>query len=217
MSVRGVLSDIAEVLSRAGESVPTHEALRRAIGAAVDAAGLDAGWVRVHHARGDFEIASEGAAGMDDFCFARLEAPSCLCGEALACGRPMARLSVNSFCGARGFKSVAAVPIEVNDTVSGFLFLARKDTRPIDTEPFAPLARYLAIMTARLAATREMEKRLGTLHTVSRVGAIISSQLTLRELTQATDSASAGLASPRAPVSTPESPASSHCGPVSCQ
>ncbi|MEE8484443.1 MAG: ATP-binding protein [Nitrospinota bacterium] len=179
------LPEILEKLAGATDRDHLSKAVKGAISLLVEASGMDAGWVRIRRVKGDLEISSEGSSGVTDFCFPELDAPKCMCQDALGKKEPATTNEAKLFCAKHGFKSVVFLPVTVENAISGFLFLASRDEREINPSIFAVVVRHLGLMITRITQNSDMEKRLKTLRTVNRVGAIISSQLTLRELTQA--------------------------------
>jgi len=146
---------------------------------------LDAGWIRICRDKGDIEVSAQAGKKLASFCFDELAAPGCMCGRAFTAGEPVCASEFEAaFCADKRFKTALCVPALMDGKPAGFIFLAAREKVDIDAGPLKLVADQMALMVSRLLRSAEMEKRLKTLQTVSRVGAIISSRLTLRELTQ---------------------------------
>lgn len=187
MSTIKILPELLAWLGGVNDSVgEASEVLKRSLGAILAEEKLDAGWIRIHSAKGDIEVSAQAGKELASFCFNELSAPGCICGRALTTGEPVSALNFEEpFCADERFESALCVPAVMDGEPSGFIFLAAREKVDIDAGPLKLVADQMALMVSRLLRNAEMEKRLKTLQTVSRVGAIISSRLTLKELTQA--------------------------------
>ena len=187
MSTIKILPELMEELSGVSGSVQDgRDVLKRTLSAIVAEEKLDAGWMRIHCAKGDIEVSAQAGEDISSFCFPELSAPGCICDRALATGEPAAASNFEEkFCADKQFKTAVCVPAMMDGKPAGFIFLASRKKLDIDAAPLKRVAKQMSLMVARLLHNAEMEKRLKTLQTVSRVGAIISSRLMLRELTQA--------------------------------
>lgn len=181
-----ILPGILEELGRVNDAEAVTETLKRTLLTVLASENLDAGWIRIRCKKGEIKVSAQVGERLDSFCFSGLSAPDCLCGEALASGEPVTGSEFgHEFCADEKFKTAICVPAMMDGKNSGFMFLAGKRKVKVDIEPLKNVANHIALMALRLLHNFEMEKRLQTLQTVSRVGTIISSQLTLKELTQA--------------------------------
>lgn len=186
MSTKEILPKILEELGRISDAAEIQKGLKHTLTAILAEEKLDAGWIRVHCRKGDIEVSAQAGERLSSFCFPDISAPRCLCDRALTKGEPVTAMEFDQpFCMDEKFKTAVCVPAMHNGKPAGFIFLAGKKPAEIDVEPLGSVANHMALMVSRLLQGAEMEKRLKTLQTVSRVGAIISSQLTLTELTQA--------------------------------
>lgn len=186
MSVIKILPELLEGIGGINNSVEeAREVLERTLGAILAEEKLDAGWIRIHCAKGDIEVSAQAGEELALFCFNGLSAPGCICERALTTGQPVAASKFEEpFCTDERFKTALCVPAVMDGKPAGFIFLASREKVEIDATPLKRVADQMALMVSRLLHNAEMEKRLKTLQTVSRVGAIISSRLTLKELTQ---------------------------------
>ena len=186
MSTVNIMAGILEELGGVNDAGAVKETLKRTLLSVLASEGLDAGWIRIRCKKGDIKVSAQVGERLDSFCFSGLSAPGCLCGEALTSGEPVTGSEFeNEFCVDEKFKTAICVPAMIDGKNIGFMFLAGKRKVEVDLGPLKNVADHIALMAMRLLHNFEMEKRLQTLQTVSRVGAIISSQLTLKELTQA--------------------------------
>ncbi|GMT42350.1 MAG: hypothetical protein IEMM0002_0761 [bacterium] len=185
MNIEKIFGEIAGNLCGVEDTAKAHGALQTALASIVEVEGMDAGWLRILDEKGDIKIFAEAGRSLPSFCFDGMSPPDCLCKRAFleadgVCGYD----SKHAFCSKNGFKTAACIPALQNGIPVGFLFMASSEQKPVNLAGLRAVAGQLAITARRLIRNAEMEKRLKTLRTVTRVGAIVSSQLTLRELTQ---------------------------------
>ena len=186
MSTKKILPELIEEMSAVTGSVQeASDVLKRTLSAIVAEEKLDAGWIRIYRAKGDIEVSAQTGIELASFCFSELSTPGCACGRALATGEPLSSSEFEEpFCADQRFKTAICVPAMMDGKPAGFIFLAARKMVEIDTGTIKRVADQMAQMVSRLLHNAEMEKRLKTFQTLSRVGALISSRLTLKELTQ---------------------------------
>lgn len=181
-----MLEAITAPLAGAMDPASARAALGVSMNALARSANAAAGWARVHLERGDITATAEAGHGMGLFCFSALKAPECFCADALRGGAVSGAGGAGAFCTERGFASVICAPVTADGRAAGFIFLGFKDeASPEAAELAKSAALHAGFLASRLAESAAMERRLKTLETITRVGAIIASQLTLRELAQA--------------------------------
>jgi len=180
------LLEILEPIAGANNAAEAQRGLKKSLAAMVTAGGMDAGWARIQLERGEIRIAPETAESLHSFCFGGLGAPDCACLKAIAEKKALCADDVRGeFCRKLGFVTVVCAPVESNGAVIGFIFLAARKQVGVDVATLESIARQTGFMAARAAESAVMDKRLKTLETITRVGAIIASRLTLKELAQA--------------------------------
>ncbi|MBI5178713.1 MAG: GAF domain-containing protein [Nitrospinae bacterium] len=186
MNKDGTLADILEPVSAVNDARDAQKALKKSLTALVRAAGMDAGWARIQIKQGDVKVSADTGEGLPSFCFNGLKAPECLCARQIAAGKTgAAKKPAGAFCRERSYAFAAFAPVMDGKKTVGFIFLAAKKKSSFNPVALDALARHAGLMVHRAAQAALREKRLQTLQTVTRVGAIIASQLTLKELTQA--------------------------------
>jgi signal transduction histidine kinase len=193
MNKVGELSKVLETIGEIDNPKSAPENLSSILKTLISLSGQKAGMLRMEYDDGSRSINIESAEKLPTFCFSRLDAPECICGNAIATSKPKSHESEfkgkieGVFCNQAGFTTVVNAPISVSgngNAVTGFLFLAGYQNLDLDVESIELAAKHLGLLAGRLEKHFETEKRLKNLETVSRVGTIISSQLELKELTR---------------------------------
>ncbi len=185
MSFESHLPQLLTPLAAATTEEGARKALKALVTELVAATGMEAGWARIRCRQGEITAVAETGEGLYHFCFAELDAPDCACRRAISGGAPLwVEETQAPFCGGNGFATVVCAPAMLEGECFGFVFLASREEKEAHLPLLETVAHHMALMAVRACAAATMDKRLKTLQTVSRIGAIIASQLTLRELTQ---------------------------------
>ncbi len=185
MSLEQSLPRLLTPLAQANSEETARAALKPFLADLVAAAGMDAGWIRIHWRLADTTTGAESGVGLSRFCFSELQTPACACRSAIENGMSQwVEETQGGFCAKNGFATVVCVPAMYEEECLGFLFLASRVEKEANLPLLETVAQHVGLMAARARNTLMMEKRLKTLQTVSRIGTFIASQLTLRELTR---------------------------------
>lgn len=185
MNAWKILPEIIGELDGISDAVKTRAVFKSVLATILSAEGMDAGWIRVCSGKNDRNRLAESGESFSSFCFDGMSPPECFCARAFSTADVViGREPRHAFCRERKFRTVVCLPVLNEGRPAGFIFLASKKEKPVDTAWLKAVAAQVAVTLARLTREAEMEKRLETLQTVARVGSIISSQLTLKELTR---------------------------------
>lgn len=124
------------------------------------------------------------------FCFSGLSAPGCVCGEALAEGSSGAAVYAETSrpaCSEAGFGHAVAAPVIVDGEAGGIFFAVGDGASPPDPESLLlveAMAANIGETAARILENKTVEARAEDLETVNTVGRLITSKLTLKDMTR---------------------------------